>query len=160
MNFRIAAVILAILGVSMQTAAQDRPMRQGPGPIIEQLALSDEQQKQFDAMATDFRKSAVDTRAEIAKARIDLMALLKADNPDQGKIAKQLGAISTLESGAKTQALNHWFAVNKILSAEQQKVWKKHLLRLVEDRMGQRQMRQGRDSSRRMGPSQEAPSPR
>jgi Spy/CpxP family protein refolding chaperone len=151
MNYRFVVAIVAALLLSMQAAAQDRPMREGPGRMIEQLNLNDEQQKQFDALASDFRKGAVDRRAEIAKARLELLDLLKADNPDQGKIAKQMGTISSLESASKTKALDHWFAVSKILTAEQQKVWKKHLVMMAENRMGEGQMRGPRGMSRHMG---------
>lgn len=159
MNSRFAVAMFASLLLSMQAVAQDRPMRQGRDQMIEQLKLSDEQQKQFDALASDFRKGAVDRKAEIAKARIELLDLLKADNPDQGKISKQIGTISTLESGAKSKALDHWFAVNKILTPDQQKVWKKHLVMMAEGGMMQRQMRGSRGCSRHMGPPDDMPLP-
>ena len=161
MNSRFAVALLTAVLLSVQAVAQIRPQREGPGRMMEQLNLTDAQQKQFDALASEFQKEAIDRRAEIAKSRIVLMDLFKAENPDQGKITGQLKDIGALESAAKVEALDHWFAVNKILSPEQQKVWKKGLVRMAQMRMAERQMRGGRGASRQMRrPDQPAPTPR
>jgi len=124
--------------------AQNRPVVERPERMIQQLALNEEQQKQFDALASEFRKESVDRRAEIAKARIELMDLLKTESPNQGKITNQLEKIGALESAAKANGLDHWFQVNKILTPEQQKVWKKTLIRIARGSMADRRMREGR----------------
>jgi Spy/CpxP family protein refolding chaperone len=144
MTSRIASAVLAVALFALGAMAQNRPMVERPERMIQQLALNDEQQKQFDALASEFRKESVDRRAEIAKARIELMDLLKAESPDQGKITNQLEKIGALESAAKANGLDHWFQVNKILTPEQQKMWKKTLIRIARGSMADRRMREGR----------------
>lgn len=158
MRPRISLTMLAVVLFSTVAAAQGRPMREHPGRMIEQLKLNEEQQKQFDALASDFRKAAVDQRAEIAKARIELQDLLKADNPDKGKISAQFEEISLMESRAKAKGLEHWFAVNSILNSEQQKLWRKGLIRFAEGPMALRRARADRARQREV--ERPAPAPR
>lgn len=148
MKLNVAAAVLLAAFFALQATAQDMPQGRGPGPMIERLNLSEAQQKQFDALASDFRKDMVDQRAGIAKARLELLDLLKAENPDRSKIADQLENVSALESAAKVKALDHWFAVNKILTPEQQKMWKHTLARMAERAMAGRGGRNPRWGSR------------
>lgn len=141
MRSKFVAALLVTAFLAAQATAQNGPQGDGRGRMMERLNLSDEQQKQFDALASGFRKDMVDQRAEIAKARLSLGDLLKAENPDRTKIAKQIESIGALEGSAKLKVLDHWFAVNKILTPEQQKQWKDGLSRVVEDRMAGRAQR-------------------
>jgi len=141
MTSKLVAALCLTAFLAAQATAQQGPQGRGPGAVIERLNLSDEQQKQFDALASDFRKGMVDQHAGIAKARLELVDLLKGDNPNRAKIADQLAKVSALESAAKLKALDHWFAVNKILTPEQQKEWKDGLGRVIEDRMAARAQR-------------------
>ena len=161
MNSRFALSILAALLLSAQAAAQNRPQREMPGRMMEQLNLTDDQQKQFDALASAFRKDMVDRRAEIAKARLELLDLLKAESPNQAQITDQLVKVGNLESTAKSGALGHWFAVNKILTPEQQKLWKKGLMRMARQGMAERMRRGARSGGRMMErPGRPLPPPR
>jgi Spy/CpxP family protein refolding chaperone len=158
---RLAVVFFAAFIVSAQAIAQDRGPMQRQGRMMERLNLTEQQQKQFDALASDFRKQAVDRRAEIAKARIELMDLLKADTPDQKKISSQITNIANLEAAAKEQALDHWFQVNKILTPEQQKIWKRGLVTMAQMQMSRGMMRGGRWQGRQMErPERAEPMPR
>jgi len=141
MKSKLVAALFVTTFLAVQATAQEGPQGRGPRAMMQRLNLTDDQQKQFDALASDFRKDMVDQRAEIAKARLDLADLLKAENLDRGKIAKQLESVSGLEAAAKVKALDHWFAVNKILTPEQQKVWKHGLARVAERGMTGRAMR-------------------
>jgi len=144
MTSKVIAALFITAFLSAQVMAQNGPQGRSMGPMVEHLKLSDEQQKQFDALASDFRKEMVDQHAGVSKARLELVDLLKADNPDRAKIADQMGKVSALESAAKLKALDHWFAVNKILTPDQQKQWKDDLGRIVEGRMAARAQRGSR----------------
>jgi Spy/CpxP family protein refolding chaperone len=150
MKTHAVVAILAFLLVVLQSPAltQDRMSPDRRGRMMKQLNLTTEQQEQLNALGAEFRKGMVDQQAEIAKARIELVELLRADVPNQDELAGHLEAISALQSAAKTRALDHWFAVNAILTAEQQKVWKRGLLNFVDHRMAERPMRDARRGAR------------
>lgn len=155
MKSKLVAAVFVTAFLAVQAMAQEGPQPGGPRGMMQRLNLTDDQQKQFDALASDFRKDMVDRRAEIAKARLDLADLLKADNPDRGKIAKQIEGVNELEGAAKVKALDHWFGVNKILTPEQQKMWKRGLARIADRGMAGRAMRgfrwEGEDGTRQSG---------
>ena len=101
---------------------------------VKELNLTDEQQKQVDKLHSDLAKELIDQRAKIAKAGVELHDLFKVESPDKSAISKKIQEIADLGAEAKILRVDHWFAVNKILSADQQKVWKKFLNERMEDR--------------------------
>ncbi len=149
---RLSTLILALSLVAGVATAQNRPPREPREPLMEKLNLTEQQQKQFDALVSEFRKERVDRRAEVAKARIEMMDLLKAEPLDQGKITAQIEKIGRLEIAAKSKGMEHWFAVNKILTPEQQKVWKRGMVRFAQGQMMDRGMRTRRMHTRAMEP--------
>ena len=63
----------------------------------------------------------------MATARLDLQKLMAADSPDKSSIEKKFNEIATLQTSLKMNHLNAWFENNKVLTPEQQKIWKKAL---------------------------------
>src|SRR3990172_7064842 len=106
--------------------AFDRPMHQA---IMGELKLTDQQKKEIDKIHSDAMKEQIDRFSEIAKARVELQDLLKADNPSQSAIEKKLTDIEAFQNQAQSKRLSVWFSINKLLTSEQQKVWKKTLER-------------------------------
>lgn len=92
--------------------------------VIEDLKLTDDQKKEFDKVHTDLAKQQVAQGAKMATARIELRELLRADNPDKSAIEKKINEISQIGVQMHVQRLGMWFSVNKLLNADQQKVWK------------------------------------
>lgn len=113
--------------------------------FIDELNLTDQQQKQIDQIRDEAMRMQIDRRAEIAKLRVDLRQLVKADKPDQSAIEKKMKEIASLRSSSEAQRLNTWFTINKALTPEQQKVWKDALGRHMEmgGRFGMRNRPQG-----------------
>lgn len=97
-----------------------------PGGVIKMLKLTDDQQKQLETIQSDLQKKQIALRSKLETMRVDLRDLLRADNPDQGKIENQMTDISKVQNEMKLNAVGHWFSVNKILTPEQQKIWKEH----------------------------------
>jgi Spy/CpxP family protein refolding chaperone len=53
--------------------------------------------------------------------------LLKADAPDKSAIEKKINEIADLTVQMHMIKINSWFTINKLLTPEQQKTWKKVL---------------------------------
>lgn len=104
-----------------------RDARQG---LVEKLNLTDAQAEQFKKLRLDHQRKMLQNRNKLSEARLDLKALYLADKPDRGAIEKALKAISDLQHQQKLAMVEHWFAVNALLSPEQQKLWKEHAGRI------------------------------
>jgi Spy/CpxP family protein refolding chaperone len=120
---------LALLALSL-TLAQDRinpPNRAGGNDIrtLRQLKLTDDQRKSIGTIRFELRKKTVDQQARIKTARLECAELLKAAEPNQSAIQKKAAEISQLQSQQRLLFIDHWFAVNKLLTPDQQIVWKR-----------------------------------
>ena len=96
-------------------------------PIFDMLKLTDDQEKDLMKLRFDMQKKQTDARAKVQTAQIELKELFTADNPDRAAIEKKTKEIADLKTKLQLNRLDHWFAVNKILKPEQQKIWKKHI---------------------------------
>lgn len=103
-------------------------MMGGPGfQMMERLKLTDEQKKEIGKMRFDMAKQAIEREAKVKTAHVEIAHLLHADNPDKAAVEKKINEVSQLQAQGKIARLNHWFAVNKILTPDQQKTWKEML---------------------------------
>jgi Spy/CpxP family protein refolding chaperone len=109
--------------------------RGGHGMMMKQLNLSDDQQKQFDKLHDEMEKKQIDLRAKVKSLRVDLKGLFRDDKPDQAKIESKIAEISKLQTEMKLAHIGFWFNVNKLLNAEQQKVWKRHAMMMGREKM-------------------------
>ena len=130
-QYASALLVAAFLFGTSFLAAQGRGAMQGPRmpqrglmKVMADLKLTDEQKKEVEKLHTDLAKQQVTQGAKMATARIEMRELLRADNPDKSAIEKKMNEISQLGVQMHMQRLNQWFAVNKLLNADQQKVWK------------------------------------
>lgn len=151
MNYTlIAMIVLAVTVLHGEAPAQPpgdgngrierfRDARQG---LMERLNLTDAQAEQFKKHRLDHERKMLQNRNKLSEARLDLKALYMADKPDRGAIEKVLKAISDIQHQQKLAMVEHWFAVNAMLSPEQQMLWKEHA-----GRMGPG----GKDNARRPG---------
>src|SRR5512140_3535630 len=128
--------ILAALALALTTAAiaqpgpgamgSDRPMQRHQR-MMDRLNLTEKQRDQIAKLRIDRQKAATEIQAKIRIARLDMRELFLADKLDRGAIEKKADAISDLQSKAKSQLLDHLFAVYDILTPEQQKIWKEQM---------------------------------
>lgn len=109
------------------------PMR---GRMMEALNLTDQQKVQMEKLRTELEKKQVAVQGKIAVLRVELKELFQAENPDRSAIEKKMKEVSDLQHQLKINGLDHLFAVKGILTPEQQKEWKKHMLAMGEQRMG------------------------
>jgi Spy/CpxP family protein refolding chaperone len=95
--------------------------------IMGKLNLTDEQKKDVEKIHFDAAKQSVAQKAKLATGRIELQQLLKTDNPDKSAIEKKINEMADIGVQLRIIKLNSWFAINKILTPDQQKIWKKVL---------------------------------
>ncbi|MCX6135257.1 MAG: periplasmic heavy metal sensor [Ignavibacteriales bacterium] len=98
--------------------------------FVRLLKLTDEQKKSIESLRFELGKRSVDQQARGKTARLELAEMFKAEQPNQAAIQKKLAEISQLQSVQRVLRVDHWFAVNKLLTPEQQKIWKKASARL------------------------------
>jgi Spy/CpxP family protein refolding chaperone len=91
------------------------------------LNLTDEQKKDVEKIHFDAEKQTIAQKAKVETARVELQQLLKADAPDKSAIEKKMNDIADLEVQMHMIKINSWFAINKLLTPDQQKTWKKVL---------------------------------
>ena len=112
--------------------------------MMESLKLTEAQKGQMEKLRTELEKKQVTIHGKIAVLRVEMKELVQADNPDRNAIEKKMREVSDLQYQLKVNGLDHQFAVKGILTPEQQKIWKKHLLRMGEEQMGMEMERAGR----------------
>jgi Spy/CpxP family protein refolding chaperone len=153
-NLAICSLFVLTMGFGQQ---RERPNpaqhRQG---MTENLNLTESQKKDVEKLNTDLAKRRVDQQAKVKTAGIELRALMKSDTPDKDAIEKKIGEIADLQGQNRILGVDHWFAVNKLLTPDQQKIWKGMLNRTPRERMGTR-FGQMRDRIMRFFPRRPAP---
>ncbi len=142
----LAAVLCSIFVLT--TAHGQNPQQANFGPrharIVESLKLSDSQKQDFEKLNTDFAKQRVAQQAKVKVAGIELHSLLLAEKPDRSAIEKKINEIGDLRAQNRMLHIDHWFEVNKILTPDQQKIWKGVLERPMESRFADRMGRMHR----------------
>jgi len=122
----LTTILVFAAGVTLAQPGPGQGMRMR---LLDDLNLTDAQKTQIEKIHTEAMQQGIDRRAEIAKARVDLGQMLKADKPDQSAIEKKMDAIAGMRSDGEKHRLQTWFTINKQLNTEQQKVWKQGLER-------------------------------
>ena len=69
-------------------------------------------------------KKQIELQAKIQSLRVDLRGLFRDEKPNQDKIESKISEISKLQTETKLAHIGMWFSVNKLLTSEQQKMWK------------------------------------
>lgn len=131
MKTKLSAILLAIVFLTGQAFSQPARLQNQANwdhfRLIGSLKLTPDQKEQFNNIRFDLMKKQIDIRAKIANAKIDYEQLASAPNPNQSALQEKLDEISKLQSQLWRNRLDGWFAVNKILTPEQQKIWKRIL---------------------------------
>jgi Spy/CpxP family protein refolding chaperone len=121
---------------SSQPMMKDRMMKERGEyrrEMMEDLQLTDEQQVQMQKLHLQLEKKQAGIESEMKLKRLDLKEELIGANPDQSKIEKSIKAINDLQLQMKLTMVDHVFKAKAMLTPEQQKKFKQHLLRLGGD---------------------------
>jgi Spy/CpxP family protein refolding chaperone len=120
--------------------------------FMEKLGLSDKQKADIAGLRTEMQKSMVGIQAKIKLARIDMRTLAASDNPEKSAIEAKMKEVSDLQFQAKKAVLDHLFSVYALLTPEQKKMFKAHMMAGLAGGMHRMQWRgMGRMGGGRMG---------
>ena len=92
--------------------------------ILGKLKLTDVQKKDVDKIVFDEAKQVIAQRAKVETARLELRQLFNEDNPDKNTIEKKIDEVANLSAQIHINLVDGWFAINKLLTPDQQKIWK------------------------------------
>jgi len=109
----------------------------------EELAITDKQATRLRAMKIAFKKERITRKAEVDLAKVDLHALLHADQAAMAQIEAAVNKVYTLKAGLRVASIKARREAKAALTPEQQKKMKA---------MHRRRMREmGRDHQRERG---------
>lgn len=96
------------------------------------LNLTQEQQKKFDELNYNLRKSMIDIRSKIQKNRLELKKLFDESNIDEKKILQLVDDNSKLQAELKSNRIKNWLDIYKMLDKDQQQKWIKAFQKFTE----------------------------
>ena len=89
--------------------------------IADRLKLTDEQRKEFDNILLQHREKLIDLRANVEKAELEMEPLVRADQPDEGKILAQIDKVAQARAELEKANARYLLALRSKLTPEQ---WK------------------------------------
>jgi periplasmic protein CpxP/Spy len=124
--------------------------------VVNQLKITDEQQKSMDEILQEHRESLIDLDAGLQKAELKLGPMLKADQPNESEIEGQIDSIAQARANLEKANARFLLAIRAKLTPEQ---WK-GLQQLREQRMDRfRDGGRRRMMTRRQGPGPQGAAP-
>lgn len=123
MNNRIS--LYSLLAIFCVAIAFGNPKHDQKG--LKELNLSDTQKEQFQKISFDTQKKQIEIKAKLETSKLELRRLMTAESIDKSAIEKKMNELSSSHVAMRMNHLNGWIEKNKVLNAEQQKIWKKHL---------------------------------
>ena len=122
-NAIIALLFLFVTFVSASTPPQDQQRKRS----MNKLNLTDAQQEQLQKISFDTQKKQIELRAKMETAKLEMRRLMNADAVDKSAIEKKLNDIASARTALEMNRINGWIEKNKVLTPEQQQLWKKAL---------------------------------
>jgi periplasmic protein CpxP/Spy len=125
----LAVMSVVALGTAAIAAAQapagaprQRQARAGMSfeMMKQQLGLTEAQASQLEKVRTDERRAAIQRRADVQLAKLELEQLMKADTVDEKAIAARVKQLTDLHGAALKARVDGRLALKKILTPEQQ----------------------------------------
>ncbi len=104
--------------------------------LVKQLNLTDDQRKAMDGILQDHRMKLIDLRANLEKAEVAMVPLMKADTPDRAAIEAQIDKVATAR--AELEKANSLFLLDIRMQLKPDQ-WKQ-LQTMHENRMAHERM--------------------
>src|ERR1039458_4053595 len=89
--------------------------------IADRLKLTDEQRKEFDNILLQHREKLIDLRANVEKAELEMEPLVRADQPDEGKILAQIDKVAQARAELEKANARYLLALRSKITPDQ---WK------------------------------------
>jgi Spy/CpxP family protein refolding chaperone len=105
----------------------------GPGMFFEELSLKPEQLKLFQQKAMLFHSGLMKKREDINQLRNSLVALMRANNPDNKAIEATIAQINQKQEEMQKTIVSHMIEFKSMLNKEQQDKF----MGMIEDAMGE-----------------------
>lgn len=144
MRTSLAALCAMLMLGGTAVLAQPEPApRRTPPPdrgrmqFMEKLGLSEKQKADIAGLRTEMEKSMVGIQSKIKLARIDMRTILSSDNPDKAALEAKMKEVSDLQFQAKKVTVDHLFSVYALLTPEQKKTFKEHMMARIAGGMHQ-----------------------
>lgn len=96
--------------------------------MMKNLNLTETQKEQFEKISFDTQKKQIELKAKVETSKLEFRRLLSAEAIDKSAIEKKMNEIATNEVTLRMNHINAWTEKNKVLTSEQQKIWKKVLV--------------------------------
>ena len=106
----------------------------GPGMLFEELSLKPEQVKIFQQKAALFHSALAKKRQEVDRLRTTLIALMRAEYPDNKAIETTITRINRIQEDMQRAVVSHMLEFKSMLDKDQQQKF----LHMIEGAMGQR----------------------
>lgn len=123
----VSTLLMIVFAVSSnfgQTPEPPRPPNDMHQRIFKKLNLTEAQETQMKKLRIELMKKQTQLHSKIQTLRLDNKGQFLADKVDRNAIEKNIKAITGLQEQLKLNMVDQWFAVNSILTPDQQKVWK------------------------------------
>ncbi|MEI7906483.1 MAG: periplasmic heavy metal sensor [Bacteroidota bacterium] len=104
--------------------------------MLKKLNLTDTQQEQFEKSTFDMKKKQIELGAKLATLKLEMHRLMTAETLDKAAIENKMKEIATQQIALRMNHLNAWSEKNKVLNADQQKIWKGMMLRHMQNSKG------------------------
>ncbi len=105
-----------------------------PHEILEELDITDAQQKEIETLLHTTEAKIIKSRADIEIKRLDLRTELEKDSPNEATVRKLVTEIGDIQTDMKIAGLETAIKIKKILGPEKLKEAKK----LMKERMKER----------------------
>jgi Spy/CpxP family protein refolding chaperone len=91
--------------------------------LVQQLGLSDEQQRQVRPLLLNYAKEAIRDRADMAVTCLEIRQQLSSNQPDLSKVKDMLQNVAGKEAQLRFARITTMQDIRKLLTPEQQKQW-------------------------------------
>jgi Spy/CpxP family protein refolding chaperone len=88
---------------------------------LAQLGLTDQQRDRIAEIRDRHQREAIEQRARLRLARLDLHKLLRADRPDRGAIDRQIDELARLRAELGKARIGSMLEVRSVLTPAQQR---------------------------------------
>ncbi len=125
--------------------------------IAERLKLTDEQRKAFDAILLEHRKKLIDLRASLEKQELEMDPLIRADQPNEGRILSQIDKVAQARAELEKANARFLLAIRSRLTPDQWKQMEADRANRWQERPGEGPDRKGPAGRRHHGHHRAAP---
>ncbi|MCF7800876.1 MAG: Spy/CpxP family protein refolding chaperone [Candidatus Marinimicrobia bacterium] len=117
--------MLTLLTASLMFAQGRGPKAGNAGWWMDELDLTAKQKATITNMQTDFQKSQIKTRSNLAAAEVDLRALSQDMDGNAKQIKAKQAEINQIRTQLQNASVDHRIAIRKVLTPEQQVLFDK-----------------------------------